>query len=300
MLQVLLFLLLLSLPACYSTPKPRQPALVHEAQRHNLAGVDAEERGDIKSAEAEFAEAYRLFASVENHNGMATVLLNSSRLYRGQGDLEKAALKLNQAQTLLHHVPALEAEICFEAAKLALNKRDIAGAFPLAQRAADLAPDPDRGRMFNLLAGVHLKKGDFKKSRETADTAMHAARSSGSRREEANALRLLGETAFLSRDNSEAIHFYEAALLIDKELAIAPRVFSDLEALSFAAEAAGDAYAAADYLQRAVDAAMAHRKTATSASTIDRLQDLYQRSGRNELAEKVIKLKPSLQPKSAE
>lgn len=294
LVKILFVLQLISVTGCYTPPKPSQPALIHDAQRRNLAGIDAEERGQMASAKAEFKEAYSLFAAVENYHGMATVLINSARLFRTEGDHEKAAASLKQVQTLIPHVPELEAEICFESARLAILRKDGAGALNWAKRGVTSATEPDRGRMFNLLAGIYLKNGDISQGRGNAENALKSSKSSGNRREEANALRLLGEAAFQDKNYRESIISYEAALQIDKELALAPRVFADLSALSFAAEAAGDTAIAADYLQRAVDAALADKKISVATAELDRLVSLYNKSSRGDLAEQAARLKQLL------
>lgn len=294
LVKILFPLLLISVTGCYTPPKPRQPALIHDAQRRNLAGIDAEERGQMASAKAEFNEAYSLFAAVENYHGMATVLINSSRLFQAEGDHEKAAAYLKQVQTLIPHVPELESEICFESARFAILRKDGAGALNWAKRGVISATEPDRGRMYNLLAGVYLKNGDISQGREAAESALKVAKSYVNRREEANAMRLLGEAAFQDKNYRESIISYEAALQIDKELALAPRVFADLSALSLAAEAAGNTAIAADYLQRAVDAAFAGKKISVATAELDRLVSLYNRSGRGDLAEQAARLKKSL------
>ncbi|NVO00354.1 MAG: tetratricopeptide repeat protein [Geobacteraceae bacterium] len=299
-LRIALSVSLLLLAACYSAPKARPPVLLQEAQRHNLAGIEAEEKGRTASAEAQFTEAYRIFASVENHSGMIMVLINRSRLYRSQGDLEKAALSLKEAEALMPRAPELESEVYFESGRLFVLKGDSDAALKMAQKAVTSAAEPDKGRMNNLLAGIWLKKGDSKKGRENAETALKAAKSSGSRREEANALRLIGEAAFIEKSYGESIRHYEAALLIDREIAVAPRVVTDLIALSRAAEADGETGAAADYLQRAVDAAIAGKMSAQVASHLERMAELYRRSNRGNLAEKTIELKNTLQQKRSE
>jgi tetratricopeptide (TPR) repeat protein len=291
---------ILSLFACSTAPKQKLPPQLQQAQRHNLAGVAADEKDKLLVAEAELIESYRLFSSVENYRGMITALINSSRVYRRQGDLKKADNVLKKAEILIPDYPDLETELYFESCKLALLKGDKDGALLWGEKGAASAKDADRGRMLNLLAAVHLQKGSVSKGREIAERALNSARSSSDRREEANALRTLGDIACLEKRYNDAFQLYDSALVIDKELAIPGRIAADLAALSRAAEALGDISRSAGYLQRSIDATIADQSVKVAAENLDRLINLYQRSGNNDSAERVLKLKNSLQPVKAE
>lgn len=291
---------ILTLSACSSTPKQKLPLQLQQAERHNIAGVAAETKDRLKVAESEFAEAYRLYSSVENYRGMIISLINSSRLYRRIGDIGKTENALRQGLNLISYYPDLEAELFFEQCKLALLKGDKDGALVWAERGASSAKDADRGRMLNLLAGVHLLKGDLKKSAGIAESALNLVRTVSDKREEANALRTLGELAYLESRYSDAIRQFDSSLAIDKELAIPGRVSADLAALSNSAEALGDIQKSAEYLQRSVDASIADKRIRAAADNLDRLIKLYQKSGNSEAAERAVKLKNSLQQVKAE
>lgn len=287
-------LALLLLSACART-RVKLPTLLQQAERHNVTGVAAESKQKFTAAEAEFIEAYRLFSSVENYSGMVVALINSSRLYRLLGDLEKSDNVLKQAVRLIAATPELEAEVCFEKSKLATLKGNVDSALPWAERAVNSASDRDRARMLNLAAVIHFRNGAVQNAGEFAEAALKSARSVADRREEANALRLLGEIAVMEKQYVASLQLYESALVIDKELAIPGRISADLVALSHAAEAQGDIPKGTEYLQRAVDAEIGDRNSKDAAGNLDRLIKLYEQTGNSQAAEKIRKLKKSLQ-----
>ena len=112
----------LLLSSCISTPRQKLPAVLHQAEQRNLAGVNAEAQGKLAVAESEFLEAYRLYSSVENFNGMVVTLINSSRVYREKGDIVQADAVINHAVNVSSHTPELEPEIFFEKARLFLSR----------------------------------------------------------------------------------------------------------------------------------------------------------------------------------
>ncbi len=295
----LAFVALLLMTACAQT-KAKLPTLLQQAERHNVTGVAAESKQKFLAAESEFAEAYRLFSSVENYSGMVTALINSSRLYRRLGDSGRTDFVLKQAVNLIPQTPELEAEICFENSKLATLKGDSNEALLWAERAVNSSKDSDRSRMLNLVALLLLQKSDLPKATEAGEAALKFSRSTADRREEANACRLLGEIALLEKRYPAALQFFEAALLIDKELALPGRVIADLTALSRTFEAQGDITNGAHYLQRAVDAELSDKNSPAAAGKLDKLIKLYERTGNDQAAAKARKLKNSLQSMKAE
>jgi tetratricopeptide (TPR) repeat protein len=287
-------ILILLLSACSSPPRQKLPAQLSQAERHNLAGVAAERKNSFQDADARFTEAYRLFAAVENYQGMLTTLINSSRLHRRQGDIGKAEKDLKQAAGIKDCCPDLETELYFENCKLALLKGDKDGALGWAEQGLRSAKDPDRASMLNLAAGVQLQKGNHKKALEMADIALETSRSRKDRQEEANALRLMGEAAFLESRYKDALPLYKAALTIDKELAVPGKVYADLSALHKVAAALGDVKRSAEYLQRAIDAAIADRKVSVAAEDMDRLIKLHEQSGNSQAAGELLKSRRDL------
>lgn len=299
-LSALSLVTIFSLSACSSVPKPEVPLQLQQAGRHNLAGVAAESKGRFKVAESEFQEAYRLYGSVEDYRGMVTALINSSRLYRRLNDVRKVEGVVSQAAKLVQEVPALDGEVSFERCKLAQMKGDTAVALAWAERGVKTSGEADAARMLNLLAAVQLQVGDLPGGAATAERALKSAVRQSDRREEANARRILGEIAIRQGRQSDASSLLEAALALDKELALPGRVGDDLAVLSNLAVARNEINGAIEYLQRSIDVSIAGRNFKAAAERLDQLVALYRRSGNSEAAERAADLKKSLEQAKVE
>jgi len=241
---------------CVAT-RQNKPALIRQAEKLNSSGMTATEQRRYLAAEKDFAESYKTFSRVEDHRGMVTVLINSSRMYRRQGLPDKAALMAEPAVSLTENVPELRAETWFEMAKICLLREDIAGALDWAEKSLTLAEDGNRAQILSLLADIHLKKGALQKGAELAEDARTRARSSGDRHEEADALRILADIRLARQEYGAAAGAYSAALALDKELAEPRSIYADLKGLALVSQQRGDATAAAGFLLRAADIAAA-------------------------------------------
>lgn len=280
----------LLLAACAQTPRPKLPLPLQEAGQHNLKGIAAESRQKFTAAEAEFLEAYRLYSAVENYRGMVTVLVNCARLYRGQGDTAKTEMVLKQAVQLLPHTPFLETEVSFEMAKLSLAKGDHDAAINWVTRGLKSAAESDRGRMLNLLAMVHCLKNDLLHGKESAEAALKASRGVNDRREEANALRNLGDIAYAGNSFRVSLQMYEAALSIDKELALSLRISDDLRGIAKSSAASNDLEAAAVNYQRSASINMAERNFKRSVEDLDALRTVFERTNNRERLSETVEL----------
>lgn len=268
--------------ACAQTPKQKLPAQLQSAERHNLAGIAAESRQKFIAAESEFMEAYRLFSAVENYRGMVTSLVNSSRLYRRQGDTSRAEKVIKPAVDILPHATELEAEVCFEMTKLALARGDDDGAVIWANRGVNSAADIDRGRMLNLHALTYMQKADLPKAKEIAGSALKASRAATDRREEANSFRILGDIAYAGKGYRESLEMYAAALPIDKDMALSIRISDDLRGMARSIAASGDLESAAVYYQRSASVNMAARDFKRGADDLEMLRKVFERTDNRE------------------
>lgn len=272
--------------ACAQTPKLKPPLQLEQAERHNLQGIAAESRQKFVAAESEFMESYRLYRSVEHYLGMGTALINSSRLYRRQGDYTNTEQVLKQAVGILSQTPELEAEICFEMTKLALAKGDLDAAAIWSARGVKSAAGPDRGRMLNLQAVTAIQQTAPFKAQNLAGLALTASRGSADRREEANALRILGDIAFTGNNFREAQEMYASALSIDKDLALSIRISDDLRGIARSYAAAGDLVPAADHYQRSAAINIAERDFNRGVADLEKLQQVLElANNRERLAE---------------
>jgi tetratricopeptide (TPR) repeat protein len=148
--------------------------------------------------------------------------------------------------------------------------------------------------MFNLSAEIFLNKGVRPQAGQLAEEALKLSRKSGDRREEANALRLLGGIELIEKRAGAAIVHFKEALAIDKELALSRKISADLRALSQSYESMGVMSDAAAYLQRAFDAALADGELKQSALDLEKLALLYERSGQKEAVAKTEELRRKL------
>jgi tetratricopeptide (TPR) repeat protein len=277
--RLFVIITVLFLSSCISAPKQRLPAVLQQAEQRNIAGVNAESQGKLIAAESEFLEAHRLFSSVENFNGMVTTLINSSRVYRENGDFAKADSAVNHAFNLSRHTPDLEAEICFEKAKLSLSMSALDDAESWAYKAVKASREKDRPRMLNLYSSICLKKGLLQKVKENAIAAEKLSRSFGEKREEGNSLRLLAEAAFLEKRFNDSLQLFQSALVVDKEIAVSSRISDDLRGAGRVYEVLGDFSEAALSFNRSAATNLAGREFSRAEEDLARIVNLYGKSG---------------------
>lgn len=269
----------LLLPACALTPPPKAPHTIRAAERHNARGITALEQGRYPAAETEFNEAYRDYASVENFPGMVTVLVNSSRLYRKQGQPARAAAMIDQAGNLVGQVPALAAEVWFEKGKIASLSNDHEGAVRWADRALQAADDKNRAMILNFYAVSLLKSHDLSHASQRGESALKESRARGDRLEEANALRTLADIALSRMAAPDAERYYRSALEIDKQLAVSQAVSEDLRGVAATMLQQGRQRLAADYLIRAAETALAGGNSADALSAYAQAVELCVQAG---------------------
>lgn len=273
---------LLLFTACVQPVRQKSPLRLEQAERHNILGINAETRQMFDLADTEFTESYRLYSGVENYQGMVTALVNSSRLNRQRGDNAKAENAMKLALEILPQTPALEAEVCFEMTKLALANGNHDGAVIWAGRGVDSASEIDRGRMLNVSALAFMQKVDYPKAKELAGAALKASRVVVDRREESNALRLLGDIAYAGKNYRESLEMYAAALPIDKELALSTRISDDLRGIARSFAASENLESAAEHYQRSAAINLAERDFKRGAEDLEMLLRIFERTDNSE------------------
>lgn len=287
-----LALLMMVLSGCALTPQKRAPLPLQQAQKHNLRGVTADSQKRYLLADAEFLEAYRLYSSVENYEGMMTVLINFSRLYRHQGDVGKAEIAADRAVELLNAAPGLSGEVWFEKAKIAMMNKKADEALNFSEKAVKTSDDETLPRMLNLAATAHQMAGKASRAAELGNDALKASRNRGDRFEESNALHILAGLAAARRSQSEAKGLYLEALSIDKELALTRRIADDLRGLSVTSLAYGDKKMAVEYLLRAADVSLADNDRNSVAADLEKAASVCESAANDECsAEIAAKLK---------
>ena len=264
----------LVLTGCAVTRPLPGPPLIRDAERLNRRGVVDTDQQRFQAAEASFADAYRLYGSVEEFGGMVTVLVNSSRLYRIRGEVDKAAQAAARAGEMAHRVPHLAAEVWFELAKIRLLQGDTDGAVTWSDKALHASTDANRAMILNLQADLFRLRGNLPRCVDLTGEALKVSRTAADRHAEADALRILADCQLAGNQPAAAAEAYGAALQIHKSLAQPRQIHADLEGLSASMERQGDRCAAGDYLLRAADLAIARGDIPAASAHLGRATEL--------------------------
>jgi len=259
------------------------PVVLQEAMAHNRKGIVAQQQGRHQVSREEFRQAYALYASVENAEGMLTTLINLSRIARRQNSLDQAQVNLDLAATLSTDDPTLKAELAFETSLLLLARGAIDEAQQWVVKAIYSTPKQDKGSYFNLLARILFLQGDDLEAERTARRALNILKGQEPT-EQANAYRLLGDINVKAGLFETAIEFYLKALAADKQGALSPRIAEDLQRLAQASLKKNSTQAAIDYFSRALSVSMNGGDSTTAAIVLDEMINAYSTAGLDEKA----------------
>lgn len=279
-------LLTILLPAC-TTPPKRNPAALQKALQHINRGIQADSESSVVTAEAEFLEGYRLYRTVENYPGMLTALLNLAKLYRGQGEISKAADAADKAVELVAHDQSIAYEVFLEKGRVLLRQGKLPEALSLSEKAVASAPESEKSRAIIFNAEALLRSGQIELALAAAATSLKFARSGDDKRSEATALRVNGEILLAAGKPAVANENFASALAIDKELALSKRIAEDLDGLSKVAEARGDLKNAASFLQRRIDIWLSSERSCDLDAEFGRLALIYDGLGETAAAAKI-------------
>lgn len=269
---------MLAFLGCAGAPARRLSPAQAEAVRHNQRGVRETGMGNNADALAAFAEALRLYGSIDDREGMAVSLLNIARVSRRQGNLAASRLAIERAVGLADKGGALAAELYFEHAKLALAEGDLPAAHGMAMKSLT-APTGDNPAGQNLLALVLLRQGRLRESRGHAEDALEKVRKGGVGAEEANALRLLGGVHQALGDFARGAEYYARALEVDRRLGLSGRIAEDLRGLGEIAVKTGDLPTAIEYYRRAFEVSWSGGNRAFAIESMEKLSELYEKVG---------------------
>jgi tetratricopeptide (TPR) repeat protein len=258
------------LAACAQQPAPPLPAreaAVMEANRHAEAQVRS---GNLVSAARYYGEALRLAQSIEDTEGIASNAINLSIVYQRIGKIAEARASLAPVldQGKLMFPPGRLAQAALRRAILDLEEGRYASATDWIERAASYCGARDcalSGAIQNVKAQLALEAGNADAAAASARAALAASRGSGDRAESANALRLLGITAVRAGDAVGALAFFDQALAIDRELALARKIYLDLIGLGRARALRGEHGAARTFYERALTVSEADHDTQGAA-----------------------------------
>jgi tetratricopeptide (TPR) repeat protein len=236
----------------------------------------------------EFREALRLSASIDNRDDMALGLLNMARLERRSGSAGAARTDIDRAMDLAPPASPFYGELAFEKARILQTSGSLAEATEWARKALGLAGQEERAGRQNLLARLLLQLGDRKEAESLAREALETSRAEGSRVEEANAHRLLGDILAAAGTDAAAMESYEKALAIDRELGVGEKVARDLLLVAERAEAATFTDRALDYYRRSAGASRAGGDRAAAAEALRRAGRMLERTGKKDEARKLF------------
>ena len=237
-----------------------EPALIHRpplAQRIFDAGKEGQAaylKGHLPRAQRLFEQALRDAMSIEDSEGVAVMSLNLARVARELGASADALARLESVSAWHRsHSPAhLDQEIDLLAAVLLADLGRVEESLTRLRVLREKCPQECALSMGadSLQARLMLEKGEATAALALASAALDRFSTHGNRQEVANLFRVQGEARLALGDFATARQALEAALTIDKTLALPAKIALDLDALSHAALAAQDSAAHARYQER--------------------------------------------------
>jgi tetratricopeptide (TPR) repeat protein len=219
----LLLVLVLALAACASEPRPVDPPRLKSALEAESDGAKRFQRGDFTVAERRFAEAAKLFASIDDDAGNTRNRLHLARVRLAQG-------RAGAALELLEALPAAAASAELLSLKgqalLALGRTGDAARVLVGAEQACAAPCPGAASLAILQGRVALAQGDAAMALGLGERALQLLRDRNEPNETGNAWRLLA-AARLARGDAAALAAAQAALDIDRRLALPEKIARD-------------------------------------------------------------------------
>lgn len=257
--KLLLALLLAALTACGSVP-PRQPFALEQAKKAEQAAHRALHDGDLKRAQELFRQSMLIQQSLDNLAASAMAAINLSSVSHSLAE-DAAALEL-----LDHVLTESTAQIPSELRAVAAFRKGIiladAGKSAEAESALQLAILTCNREcayisgMNNLRARLALSRGDYEAA---LSTAISVIKSGAEKEELANALRIAAAAEAAQGRTEEALAHYQAALELDKALALSTRIAEDLAGIGKAFEKLGNKSEADAFAHRAAAVKAASR-----------------------------------------
>jgi tetratricopeptide (TPR) repeat protein len=242
------------LSGCGAAPPAPSKAELQTASLSQRA-ARANEQGDLRRAQALYAEALRVDTSVENADGIAMNQVNLAAVHQSSGDAEAAhrMLDLALADAPLPAPAARRAEAAARKAQLYFGASDPARAAQWAQKAHEYCAERCAAlpAILNLRGRIALAQRDPGAAIGWGTRALAAASTDELRTERANAHRLIGEARMARGEHQAAAPSLSQALALDQALGLGAKIELDLVLLARAQEALGNRAAAQDYISRA-------------------------------------------------
>ncbi len=245
--------------SCGKLPPPPDPVRARAIVLNNQADGEIE-RGNLAEAERLYASALAAARSIEDEPRIAINLLGLAATLRAAGRWREAQALLDELERSRGRFPGeLVAQASLQKAVIALDEGRPADAVASVERSLEGCAGAcgARATAHVLLARARLAQGDAGAAAASAGAGLDHARERRERREEANALRVLGDAALALGAAREALVRYEDALALDKALGLSRKVAADLLGLAAAARCLGRPDDARAFAERALAVALA-------------------------------------------
>lgn len=263
-LRLILAVSLALLTACAQVPGKPQAARHAEALEANRRAELRFRGGDFDGAVQKYREALRISQSIEDVDGIAANAINLSIVYQrlGRHADARASLALLLDRSGLSIPGARLAQAALRRAVLDFDERLYSDSALWLEKATSWCA-PERcaiaAAIDNVKGLLALEEGRSADAASGARAALEASLGSGNRIEEANARRLLGNVAIRAGDAAAAQVALNAALAIDRELALPRKIYLDLLGLGHASALGGAPSMARTYYERALAVSEADR-----------------------------------------
>lgn len=213
------------LGACGSTPKPADPPRLKAALEAESDGAKRYQRADYVVAERRFADAMRQFASIDDSIGSMRNRLHLARTRLAQGRAEPA-LELLQGVSA---DAAMDTDVLLlrSQALLTLKRRSEAEQVLVAAERSCAAKCPQMPSLKLLQARGALASGRVAEAQSLAETAIKLLGDKDQGPEAGNAWRLAAAARLAAGDAAGASKSAQAALDIDRRLALPEKIAQD-------------------------------------------------------------------------
>ncbi len=250
----------LILAGCGSAPNsanaPADPPRLRAALEAESDGAKRYARGDHAVAARRFDEAARIYASIDDTSGAARSRLHLARSELAQGRAEAALQVLAPAERRGEGDFAQDTWLLTAQAQLALDRSDAAQQSLAAAAALCAGACPQRASLHLLQARAALAGQRIPDALRHAETALKLLQDRNEAHESGNAWRLIGAARLAGGDATGALPAAQAALEIDRRLALPEKIARDWLLIGDIHGKVGAPDAAAAY-RRALDVARA-------------------------------------------
>ena len=251
-------LLLLMLPAlfvaCGSATVARQPLALEQARAADKDARKALRGGELPRAQHDFATALALQQSLDDTAAAATTMINLATVTHQLHDDEAALAWLDRILLEKEHIYPAESLLtaAFRKAVILTDLSRLNEAEPSLRSAEKLC-----GKKCELRFGIDALRARLLLLNGDAEAALVLARavskeSGAGKDEQANALRVAAAAEEKLVRPASALQHFQAALEMDKALALSAHIGEDLNGMARAASQLGKDQEAAEYSRRAV------------------------------------------------